>query len=342
MATYYADLNASTGDDLGTEANPWWADTLLTNARNTLNEGDIIKVKGSHDYGLQNFDLYGIGYTDLILENWESEPWRISCSQFGTNSTSIIKNGILNTISYCSIKNAYDCYIKVAGTLSFPISSLGTSNIKGCTLISTSINVGSECEPGLLDLFDSIIDSPTINYPSAMESSNCCWTIATIPGGVHTDAQTGWTPPSWPAWNAARGAFSASIIAVGINTPPQPGNPPYTDYETGLWGVTRTGIGAMDDFPAIPTTTTTTLAPTTTTTTVAPTTTTTTLAPTTTTTTVAPTTTTTPAPTTTLPPDPIVRTFGGGPGQRKVALDENLSRMFNRPWGTIADYPYQP
>jgi hypothetical protein len=60
-------------------------------------------------------------------------------------------------------------------------------------------------------------------------------------------------PPSWPAWDATQSAFSKVLLSIGIETPPQPGNSPYTGYELGLWNTVRDGIGSMD-FNIAPTT----------------------------------------------------------------------------------------
>jgi len=60
-----------------------------------------------------------------------------------------------------------------------------------------------------------------------------------------TDCQYEWIPPVLPQWNDLPEYFSWSILGVGINTPPQPGNSPYVDYPAGLFGEPRLGIGAM-------------------------------------------------------------------------------------------------
>ncbi|MBF0554536.1 MAG: immunoglobulin domain-containing protein [Nitrospirae bacterium] len=70
-----------------------------------------------------------------------------------------------------------------------------------------------------------------------------------------TNTQYSWSAPSYPAWNAVQSAFSNGLLSVGILSGtgnPEPGNPPYTGYETGLWGSARVGIGAMDFPSAVP------------------------------------------------------------------------------------------
>jgi hypothetical protein len=68
---------------------------------------------------------------------------------------------------------------------------------------------------------------------------------------LDSDNQFSWVPPIWPAWDADRSLFATSLLSAGILTPPEPGNPPYTDYATGLWNTVRTGIGG-EDFPEPP------------------------------------------------------------------------------------------
>jgi hypothetical protein len=93
--------------------------------------------------------------------------------------------------------------------------------------------------------------------PITKNFTNCVLkcSLASIlaPVGTNVDNQFSWTPPTWPAWDALQSAFAEALLSIGINTPPEPGNPPYTSYATGLWNSPRIGIGAMD-FPAATTT----------------------------------------------------------------------------------------
>jgi hypothetical protein len=43
-------------------------------------------------------------------------------------------------------------------------------------------------------------------------------------------------------------AWNYATLSAGITTPPQPGNSPYTEYATDLWGNARIGIGNGDMF----------------------------------------------------------------------------------------------
>jgi hypothetical protein len=69
-----------------------------------------------------------------------------------------------------------------------------------------------------------------------------------IPGAGSTliNSQTGWAQPINPSWNDAdRNDFHTVILSSGTIMPPQPGDPPYTTFEVGLWDTSRSGIGAV-------------------------------------------------------------------------------------------------
>lgn len=272
MATYYADLDLTGAGGDGSIGDPWHADTFQTITNGGLSSGDIVKVKGSHDYGVGAQIIGGIG-TTLTIENWTSDPWRLKNSSFAVQNDSTIKNGIINCSIFSSTDGLYsnNCFIKADTNFLFWYSFSGkTFKIRGSTCITPLFDNGESCGSNLTDFLDSILDISTINYFDNAGSNNCVFSAAVIPGiGVHTNAQTGWTPPSWPSWDASQSAFSENLLYVGIAAPPQPGNAPYTGYEQGFWDSTRNGIGAMD-FTSSGSTTTTTLAPTTTTTTLAP------------------------------------------------------------------------
>jgi hypothetical protein len=197
MATYYANLDLTgTGGDGLTELTPWFADSFRNNVdlTPTLSAGDIVKLKGQHDYGGVNFNIRGMGGSGITLENWEASPWRIKTNNtFNINPYSGAENGIIETIHFqLSDITIVNCFVK--STYLNPYTSSGTL-INGCTLIASVIN-DSACPSYVIDIKDSIIDISTFNNFDAVSSENCCYTIATIPGiGVHTNYQVNWTPP---------------------------------------------------------------------------------------------------------------------------------------------------
>lgn len=65
-----------------------------------------------------------------------------------------------------------------------------------------------------------------------------------------TNNQYSWSAVSSPSWDATQTAWNANTLSTGITTPPQPGTPPYTGYDIGLFGNSRDGIGACN-FPGL-------------------------------------------------------------------------------------------
>lgn len=59
-----------------------------------------------------------------------------------------------------------------------------------------------------------------------------------------TDCQFSWSAPSWPSWDSVKKLWKKDLLLIGVNSPPSPGNPPYTGYETDLWGNERNDIAA--------------------------------------------------------------------------------------------------
>jgi len=247
MTTYYADLDlTSTGGD-GSEGNSWHADTFRIQSQGVLADGSIIKTKGSHAFGAMAVMFSGVGSTAVTITSWDDTPWRISAERIYTNGTgTIVENGILQvTYSFGEASGTNsgsgeyrNCFIKCAGYF----GDYGEEGliVKGCTLISSQIGSST------ISFLDSIINA-VLHSGDTNDYVNCVITQATFPIGASTlDCQANWTPPSWSAWDAAQSAFSSMVLSVDVDTPPEAGNPPYTGYATGLWGSTRSGIGAMD------------------------------------------------------------------------------------------------
>jgi hypothetical protein len=341
MATFYVDLDLPDTGGSGTSLDPWTAADFQA-AMPSLEGSQTFNLKGKCNYGTF-FEINASGVSDFVFQNWTENPWRIKCSFFliQTTITTTFRNGIVFAWSTqgSQLTNLYDCFMYVYDGSGGDITFSENSNVKGCTILTKLIQMGIESSPASVSIVDSIIavlgdENPSNGYYfwDNVSSSNCAF-ISTPTAGTHNNSQVAWTQPTWPVWDADITAFFKAPLNysyIDRNSGfPGYGNPPYSGYEYDLSNVSRDDIGA---YASQPETTTTTLEPTTTT--LEPTTTTTTVEP--TTTTVAPTTTTTPA------PDPIVKHFGGGPGQRKIALDEVLSARFGRPWGTMADYPYNP
>lgn len=317
MTIYYADLDITgTGGD-GSIGDPWYADTFLTQMAGVLGADSTVKVKGTGVFP-DNFLILGTDFDNPpVIENWTSEPWRSTA--FGVFN-GIIKNCIViddnpNHAIVLGNGGAYNCFFRCSSSaiiLANVFSPTATVYIKGCTISAPGVGSGEGLYDTPSSLTDCIIDSSTLLNMNKIDSTNCCWSINAIPGdGTHINDQSGWTPPSWPALDAPRSAFNEGLLYVGITTPPQPGNAPYTGYEQGLWDSTRNGIGAMDFIDPASTTT------------------------------AGPTTTGGP---TTLPPDPLdPRAFNtrkshgpvitdGGPGGRSTSGNGHEMSDYHAPW----------
>lgn len=129
-------------------------------------------------------------------------------------------------------------------------------NFFGGTIIAPVLDMNSVVLG--LPLKDCVIDCPSIiNRPTGSTVfANCVLTTSSLPDS--SNCQFNWTPPTWPAWNASKESWASSLLHVGIETPPSPGNPPYTDplnYSKDIWGNNRLSVGAFyfDSLPVAPT-----------------------------------------------------------------------------------------
>jgi hypothetical protein len=252
MSDYYVDLALSGNGGDGSSGNPWHIQDLIDNSLGELPTGTILYLKGTGTVD-GDLDIGSDSNGPLTIDKWGSDPFQLFLNGIGNTLNpshgSTVKNGIIQCfeVNFNNGGTILNCYISG--------STLGVSTpndnglLKGCTLSFPS-TPGSiyATSPGLLTLIDTIIIGGIDNAEwDCANSTNCVYTNASVPGtGTHTNAQANWTPPALPAWNAARSAFNSAVLSVGINTPPEPGTPPYTGYTVGLWDSARSGIGALD------------------------------------------------------------------------------------------------
>jgi hypothetical protein len=141
-------------------------------------------------------------------------------------------------------------------------SDTNSSVFSGCSFITDSISI----QPIFNDNGDQFIDCifefanstlvATSNPNPRVDFTNCVLP-SPVTNGIdatvnYSDSQTFWVTMPFPAWNDnVQVHWGQTVLAAGIKYPPEPGNPPYTDYSTGLFGEARTGIGALyfDGFP---------------------------------------------------------------------------------------------
>ena len=238
----YFDLDAATDGD-GSELTPWNASSFIAKMNNQLDAGDVVYIKGMHDYGIGvNLEIQGIG-GGFTLKNWGNTPPRIRIDNLILFSTDItMERLVFGFVSSGGIGGAgnfkaYSCRFMNGQNYAFHESAY----LYGCTIIGSGVLSSSGSR--IVEIYDSIIDMGYISYV-APTTDHCLFTF-TPSDGVHTNYQFNWTPPTWPAWNADKEEWKQETILVGVNTPPAPGTPPYTGYATGPWGKPRITIGAL-------------------------------------------------------------------------------------------------
>jgi hypothetical protein len=242
--TYYANLDiGGTGGD-GTYGDPWYADTFKAMMEGaTLLGTDVVNVKGSYEYtGTMTIDAATPG---LVVQNWDNTPWRVKGTTFQVQSGCKVYNAIVEAEDIRTITS------EVYGCLLYGTANLYVDDViqKGCTLV-TPILAG-ECI-GEVHQYDCVIDAGAYSgFDSSYTSDHCVFSAAVPAAGTHTDYQESWTPPSWPAWNAAKEAFLKTIVLDGVSNPPSPGVSPYTGYDTLAWGNPRDDIGFYYDIEKI-------------------------------------------------------------------------------------------
>lgn len=248
MANYYVnlDLGKNSSGHAGTQLDPFSvADFIDKNHE----YGHTYYFSGSYQETQENFN---VGDRSTILPWYRNQPWRINTTNstlFLARSFTLISGGILQ-LDKCDYPTGNsdslitNCFIHLNSSndwWSFECS------LKGCSIYRSGSSTphGVAFQSNVTDCVVCTGNSPlaTNTYPTW---TNCAFDHAQGFGdGVPTfvNCIANWGPPKPPpAWNAPHSAFDVSTLIGTLPTPPQPGNPPYTGYESFLWG-TRTGIG---------------------------------------------------------------------------------------------------
>jgi PKD repeat protein len=149
-----------------------------------------------------------------------------------------------NTISYSS-----DYYLNVEGATRHGIGllDLKSEGIAGTDGLAYGVKSLD------LEYIDTAIDSDAVeegawdyNTIALQDIVNkiAVWSGPNI--SYSGSNQSTWTTPTWPTWFDVEAddkkAFGFSILGSNITIP---GSGSYTDYPTGLWGITRTNVGAF-------------------------------------------------------------------------------------------------
>jgi len=267
MAIYHVNLSGPLSGGDGSQGNPFGFVDLLTIIRGgqglwpkAIYVGDTFYIKGSldipTDIGLTSYLSINSAFLlwDTVYDpvNGVDEPWRLnySASFIRLSENLTIDRMILSapTINWGTngVTQEYtNCIIKAA---EIGCSPYATIIVKGSTIIISgdlTDNIDNA-----VTMIDTVAVLNNLVDPGTWVTNNCVFNIASFLG-THTDSQFSWTPPAFPAWDAAKELWDSALLSIGITTPPQPGNPPYTGYSTGLWDSRRTGIGGFY-FPAGP------------------------------------------------------------------------------------------
>ena len=265
----YIDLSLGTTGHAGTIGDPWsYYD--YRSARTITPNGTLMYVKGSIHI-TTNISGQTLGNW-FIWDKWPGEdPWRLNWDYLHVGKGSgdpvftglIMKNGIFysdHARLTIGIQAGADPGVAGQSFSNMLINSFDLLRIylardvsfKGCSIKSadqTTIQgaFGYDVE---YPWYDCTFDSPSFVFvdtdSSKFTTNNFAFTVGSLPG-VHDDVQYSWAGSTWPAWDADSSAFSSAILTAGVTTPPQPGTPPYTGYETDMWGNTRTGIGGGEE-----------------------------------------------------------------------------------------------
>jgi len=259
MAIKYVDLEAS-GTGTGTMTDPYDASSFLTlmyNDSTGYTGSDSFKIKGSYSQaGPIYLDASNATATPIELGPWiPTQPWRLKTTIGNGLGLSISLVTIDQAIMDCSGWMTFNSYASIPGSSvnvysSFLRSAHSVSHehgikpvvLKGCTAVAPIFSLDCAADD---EWHDCIMN---ISIPFSYENTyirNCAFSGANPGFPDQSSCQFSWTPPTWPAWDADLTEFRSGNLTAGINTPPQPGNSPYTDYATGLAGGDRTGIGGV-------------------------------------------------------------------------------------------------
>jgi len=262
MATYYGDLSVLSNPSYGVNDpnNPMGWTQIRT--LGSVGAGHTLYLKGTRYEGSSD---NAFNFTDLNVLPWDLNlygPWRLNCvvmrASGGFSHNGSLDSGIL-TVTLFSAPG----YATGASSIALKNCFLNTNRaeISGVTGITNYITLQgttwkiSTFENNVFDsktrvvATDSILDFPS--GPSTISQSlstftNCAFTSSDVwTSATKTNCQFNWTAPTWPSYNSNKEAFSASVLSAGINTPPEPGNSPYTGYNQGLFGTARKGIGGF-------------------------------------------------------------------------------------------------
>lgn len=247
MALYVNLSDTGTGH-AGTSGDPFSGDEFVTLFSTDTYTEDDYYLRGSLDASGVTLDASSSGKQNCTFNAWDLElygPWRVNVAAFLSTNLAIWRDGIIKNNTYVSSINFgtfYNCYL---------ISTFVPygCHYYGCT-IEDVFDTGTKEWAGshgsdFQDCTLHIVNTITASYGVTL--TNCA--VDSSSGSIGStftflSCQEDWVAPTLPAWDADQSAFNVTTLFADVDTPPQPGNSPYTNYTTDLWGNARTGIGA--------------------------------------------------------------------------------------------------
>jgi len=281
----YVNLSRDSSGYAGTTGDPYsWTDLYTAINDSTLGVGDTYYLKGrvyvAGSWPINYFPINQNAYADSTFRAWDSTCADSTYTWLLDTDTDIDLEGHWIQGQIESL-NGYTCFnpkttfssVTILGTYNY-FTIYSGANFFGCNVLTGFIDI-SDSSTCTIKAVDSVISFLNKNYGYGgynhqggavinLELINCCSNSdkTSIQAGVNltdTSSQFSWVPPvSWPSVSDNSNQWRPDDLnGTSINTPPEPGNPPYIDstygaYDRDPWGVSRLRIGSWLSVPVKP------------------------------------------------------------------------------------------
>ena len=237
----------------GTQENPFSINELAYHTK-SASTGFVYHICGS--LSISGFFARLSGYHSYVPWDLISRgPWRIYDFDQLVAHASVISGAIIvgngtsfNIGNEDNPLNMYNCYCRTYGPIiPFKVGGAAQTYVSGSTFMIDSADFTIQGQG--VALKDSIVMANFITQKddATLTASRCVFSCPAKPTyATATECQWGLDIGGYPAFEAPRPYFRSVAVLKDVTTPPRPGTLPYTNYETGLWGTPRKGIGALD------------------------------------------------------------------------------------------------
>lgn len=240
MAVYYMDLALVDTGHVGSDVDPWSYADYLVWLGGGLTEDNEIRIRGSVDMTGLVFEEVASGSYRIDYVAWDSAlygPWRVLCNSVSGYRDNVHSGCIMQCLTAFEMRNSNNCYYIANGVDVVLDADFGWCN--GVLVVSDG-----NFAPGVAGVMtDTVIVASTYGVAGSGLTLNNCALTGSDGSYTLTDCQVDYVAPAMPLWDDDVTVFDASVLFADVDTPPEPGNSPYTGYETDLWGNDRTGIG---------------------------------------------------------------------------------------------------